>query len=119
MSTPHVCVKGKAKLEVIDEVIKFFESRYPDYLEFCKQEIKKLKTVSRAGYYDQQGRYTHVSMKVPTLLFMAIQYILPDFGKTADDIALLTNRIKDLDAHIPMHKERVSLLVPKDFKKKE
>ena len=112
----EILIRNKSKLEVIDETINALESLYPDYLTYCKQEITKLRQVSKPGFCDEKGREVRVTMKIPTILFMFLQQVIPDFGKTADDIALLTNRIKELDAHIPLHTDRTSLLVPKVFK---
>ena len=113
---PQILIHNRSKLEVIEEVARFFESHYPDYYQFCLDEIKKLRSVSRTGYTDPQGRYTHVSMKVPTLLFMAVQHILPEFGKDSDDIALLTKTLKQLDAHIPLRPGH-SLFIDKELYK--
>jgi hypothetical protein len=108
----NIIIKNKSKIEVIEEVCRFFESHYPEEWEWMRTEMKKLRSVSRAGYSDPQGRYTHVSMKVPSVLFLSVQHILPDFGKSAEDIALITKVCKEMDAHVPISKERPSLLIP-------
>ena len=109
---PNIIISNQKKIEVIEKVCHFFEAYYPEEWEWLKGEMKKLRQVSRSGYSDPQGRFTYVGVKVPTILVMAVQRILPEFGKDMGDLALLTKVCKDMDAHVPIHKDRQSLLIP-------
>jgi hypothetical protein len=114
-----IIIKKQSKLAIIEEVARFFEGQYPDYYQFCLREIPKLRGVSTAGYTDKNGNYTYVHMKLPSMMWLCLQYVMrcrgyEKFGQTPEDVQLVTKCWKNLDAHIPMEKERESLYIPKD-----
>lgn len=78
--------------------------------------MKQIRQISTSGYRTSHGD-VHVAVKVPTMLFMACQYVMPDWGYDSDDLAQLTRLCGDYDGHVP-HK-RNSLLLPRTFKTKK
>jgi hypothetical protein len=105
-------------IEILDEVAKFFEAHDPKFYALCLKEIPKLRQVSNPGY-KANGVDVQVTVKVPMALFLSAQFISkcrriePPFGESMDDIALMTEQWKALDAHVPLKQSR-SLHVPKD-----
>lgn len=116
---PGIIIKRQSKLDIIEQVARFFEAHFPDYYQFCLREIPKLRQISTAGYTDANGNYTYVHMKLPSVMWLSLQYIMrgmgyDDFGRTPEDVQLVTKCWKNLDAHVPMEREKVSLHIPKD-----
>lgn len=109
-----IYVKNAGKVNTILQVAKFFETHYPEEFKDWVEDSKRLRTVSRSGFHDSQGNYTYVSMKVPTILYLACQWVMPGFGKDSDDVALLTRTLQELDGHAP-HKSRfgTAFMTPK------
>lgn len=107
-------------IEILDEVATFFEAHKPEYYQWLLREIPKLRQVSTPGYR-VGGSPTHVSVKVPALMFLCVQFVSkvkglePPFGDSMDDLALMTEQWKALDAHVPMGGTRKSLHVPKEL----
>lgn len=100
-----IYIKNAGKTSTILQIAKWFEDNYPEDFAEWVADSKRLRHMSRSGYSDSKGNYTYVSMKVPTVLYLACQWIMPDFGKDSDDIALLTRTLKELDGHVP-HKSK-------------
>lgn len=108
-------VKGKRwrKRELIEQVMAAMEKLYPDYYKYLCEEMPKLKAVSKPSYTDPKGRVTHVKMKVPTVIWLFLQQLEPDWGKDSDDLELFTQVCKELNGAAPLPQGR-RLVVPKD-----
>jgi hypothetical protein len=89
-------------IEVLDAVAKFYEEHRPEYYHYLLREIPKLRQVSTPGYTNSKGEFTSVRLKVPTEMFLCVQHILPGFGKTMEDIKIMTECWKNLNGAVPM-----------------
>ena len=103
MST--IIIKNAAKEKAILETLKFFEARWPGVVKSWVDDMTAMKRVTNSTYKDQQGREYLVKMKVPSILFLALQHVIEDFGRDSDDIALLTRLCSDLNG-VPKFKSR-------------
>ena len=93
----EILIKSKGTESTLHEIVNWFETHMPDEVVAWKEEMLKLKQVSKATYKDAAGRENHVQFKLPTLLFLSCQHIMPDFGKDSDDIQLLTKVLRDFN----------------------
>jgi hypothetical protein len=99
-------------IEVLDAVAKFYEEHRPEYYHYLLREIPKLRQVSTPGYTNSKGEFTSVRLKVPTEMFLCVQHILPGFGKTMEDIKIMTECWKNLNGAVPMKRSGPSLYIP-------
>ena len=94
---PHIFIKKQGTEATLHEIVNWFQVNHPDWVSEWKREMLQLKKVSKATYKDEQGRESYVRFKVPSMLLLSIQHVMPGFGKDSDDIALMTRVLRDFD----------------------
>ena len=108
-------VKGKRwrKRELVEATMSAMEKLYPDMYNYLLKEMPKLKAVSRPSYTDPKGRTTHVKMKVPTIPWLFLQQLDPDWGKDSEDLELFTRVCAEMNGAACLPDGR-RLYIPKE-----
>jgi len=112
----QILIKNQAKEKALCEVAKFFEDRYPVYYKKCLDDMKELRVASNPGYQGGKDRFVYVKLKVPTVLWMACEAVIPGFGQDSDDVELFTKTLTALDGHANL-KSKPCLMVPDVYPK--
>jgi hypothetical protein len=109
-------VKGRRwrKRELIEQTMAAMEKLYPDMYNWLLQEMPKLKAVSKPSYVDPKGRVTHVKMKVPTIPWLFLQQLDPDWGKDSEDLELFTRICSEMNGAATPQEGRNRLYIPKE-----
>ena len=108
-------VKGPRwrKRELLEKVMSAMEKLYPDYYNMLLDQMPKLKAVSKPHYKDAKGRVTHVKMKVPTVIWLFLQQLDPDWGKDSEDLELFTQVCREMNG-AAVHEGKSRLYIPKE-----
>lgn len=85
----EIHMKGKAKEELILEVLKAYERVYPRKMRLFRQQLKQLREVTIARRQTAKGRDIGITMRVPTEPYLFLQSLMPEFGEDSRDIDLL------------------------------
>ena len=104
------------------QILDAWKKTYPKKFRFFKAALQRMRQVRKnpdGSWVDRKGRRAQVKFQAPTELWLFLQYRIPGFGKTDDDVRLLLKVAGDFFAAGSMDHKRQFYSVKDQTKKKK